>query len=168
MPARWACASLTELPAVPGGLRQPCSVTRGWRFCPQLARGQAEPTAEGRAPKQTSISLCPPGQVSQTVSVGTSQPRRLPGPIGVFCSGEERKRGAPTPMWCWGCSSDGTNQTPLRSCSCPHPKPREDTAKGRAGNVSHQHSAPCSPFSPLLNVRSGNQCLFGEKHCSQP
>lgn len=31
-----------------------------------------------------------------------------------------------------GCSLDGTSQTPLRSCSCPHPKPRENMAKGRA------------------------------------
>lgn len=43
----WAGASFTELPAVPGGLHQPCSAIRGRRFCPQLAQGQAEPAAEG-------------------------------------------------------------------------------------------------------------------------
>lgn len=89
--ACWAGASLTEVPAVPGGLRQPCGAIRGQRFCPQLAQGQAEPAAEGQAPKQTSISLCPPGQVSQTGSVGTSQPHHPLGPIRVFCGWEERK-----------------------------------------------------------------------------
>lgn len=87
----WAGASLTEVPAVLGGLRQPCGAIRGQRFCPQLAQGQAEPAAEGQAPKQTSISLCPPGQVSQTGSVGTSQPHHPLGPIRVFCGWEERK-----------------------------------------------------------------------------
>lgn len=38
------------------------------------------------------------------------------------------------PVWCWGCSLDGINQTSPRSCFCPHPKPREDAAKGRAGS----------------------------------
>lgn len=45
--ARWAGANLTELPAVLGGLRQPCSATRGRGFCPQLVQGRAEPAAEG-------------------------------------------------------------------------------------------------------------------------
>lgn len=31
----------------PGGLRQPCSATRGRGFCPQLVQGRAEPAAEG-------------------------------------------------------------------------------------------------------------------------
>lgn len=45
--ARWTGANLTELPAVLGGLRQPCSATRGRGFCPQLVQGRAEPAAEG-------------------------------------------------------------------------------------------------------------------------
>lgn len=52
------------------------------------------------------------------------------------------------PSWCSGCCLDGTNQTPLRSYSCPHPKPRKDTANERAG--SHFMPAWWAPFLHLL------------------
>lgn len=48
------------------------------------------------------------------------------------------------PVWCWGCSLDGTNQIPPKVLLLPPPKPGEDVAKGRVRSCFRP--VQCSQF----------------------
>lgn len=123
-----------------GGLRQPRGATPGQRFCPQLAWGQAELAADGRARKQASISLCAPGQVAQIGSVGHPVPRSPIAPTAPregFCSGEGSRQGAGRRAGSPGCSArrNQTCDAPVFLPAWPRCSPLPSSRSGHMGSV---------------------------------
>lgn len=110
-------------PAVPPG---------AGAFVPSWCRGGQSPQLRAERPSKHQSPSVLPAKFHRAALLVPRSPIARPAPPRPFRGREERKQAARTPLWCWGCSLDGTNEASPGSCCCPHPKPREGTAKGRA------------------------------------